>query len=777
MPKIYSMRNLRWILLIASVFSLQLAAQSLSGIQVDQLSDDQILKMVNQAQSRGIDPNNAEAFAQANGIPATEVAKLKERVAKMNASRSAGTDSLQSPRKVKSQLKSTASIERVPYRDTTGIFGLSFFRNAKLELYEQGNQGQAKPSYVVGAGDELTVTVYGTQLVQRTLKVDDKGFIEFPGLWRLNVGGMMYGDVDELVRKRLQSNFAPSSNSIHLTLTYARNITVHVGGEVLSPGSYTLPATNSAFNFLLHAGGPSNEGTLRQVKLIRDGKAVANLDLYTYLTNPSKATVLYAEDGDYLVVGPAVRRVALAGAVRRPMLYEPLPSDNVASLLSYSGGFSEKANNARVRIKRAQFGRYQLLDVRESAFASELVMGGDSIFADSLVADVEDYIAIYGGVRYPGRYAMASAKSLADLVNLAGGYVERADQTTAYILREQANGRRMKISWSVGQKFMPRDHVYVLSQSDLGKALSVGISGAVNLPQNVAYADGLTLGELLQMAGGVNLDADLGRVEVSRVITDSKRSQRAELFTFNLPEAAAENLSIAKEAFDFKLQPFDQVVVRTKPNYSMQKLVYVGGEVKYPGYYALSTYDERLSSVVSRAGGSTKFGDLSNAKLFRPDAPNVVVDLKTAVAQPQSKANFVLAKGDSIVVPEVNNLVLIYGTGHQSFSITGTDTLNAPFVGRLRADRYIKDFALGFAKRADRTTLYVKYPNGKFSRTRTYPFFRVYPVVKQGATISVVNKPVKEKRKTQINLDLNQVIATMVSAATGFATVYVLLTR
>lgn len=770
------MRTLRWTLGLALI-TLQLGAQSLSGIQVDQLTDDQLRKMVAQAQSRGIDPSNAEAFAQANGIPASEVSKIKERLAQMNASASNATDSLQTSQKGLQRSKPAAKSVKEPYRDTTGIFGLSFFRNAKLELYELGNQGQAKPNYIVGAGDELTLSIYGTQLVQRTMKVDDKGFIEFSGLWRLNVGGMKYADVEELVRKKLQANFPSAGNSVHLSLTYARTITVHVGGEVLNPGSYALPATNSAFNFLLHAGGPTNEGTLRQVKLVRDGKEVANLDLYTYLSNPSKATVLYAEDGDYLVVGPAERRIAMAGALRRPMLYEPSPTDKVADALSYAGGFSEKANNARVRIKRAQNGRYQLLDVASANFADVAVSGGDSLFADSLVAEVEDYVAIYGGVRYPGRYAKSSASSLSALVQLAGGYVERADQSAAYILREQPNGSRKKLEWSTSQTFQSRDHVYILTQADQGKSLTVGISGAVHLPQTVAYAEGLSLGELLQMAGGVKLDADLSRVEVSRVVTNPNLPQRAELFSFNLPDAAASDLEAATEAFSFVLKPFDQVVVRAKPNYSMQKLVYVGGEVKYPGYYALSTYDERLSSLVSRAGGSTKFGDLSNAQLYRNEAPNVVVDLKTAVSAPSSKANFVLSKGDSVVVPEVNNLVMIYGTGHQSFSITGTDTLNAPYVGRLRADRYIKDFALGFAKRADRSTVYVKYPNGKFSRTKTYPFMRVYPVVRQGATISVVNKPIKEKRKTQINLDLNQVIATMVSAATGFATVYVLLTR
>jgi protein involved in polysaccharide export with SLBB domain len=322
-----------------------------------------------------------------------------------------------------------------------------------------------------------------------------------------------------------------------------------------------------------------------------------------------------------------------------------------------------------------------------------------------------------------------------------------------------------------------RDHLYVLENPDLGEGLAIAVSGAVRQPVKVAYAEGLTLGDVLRMAGGTKLDADLSRVEISRVNTDASRKRRAELFTLELPEAYTQNPDQQSEALSFALQPYDQVVLRQKPNYSLQKLVYVGGEVKYPGYYALGSYDERLSSLLVRAGGSTNFADLSNAQLYRVDAPNVVVELRQALLSPKGKFNYILAEGDSLIIPEHENLVLISGDGHRTAQYGDRDTLSAPFVGKMRADNYVKQYALGFAQRADRNGLYVTYPNGKYSRTRNYGLFKVYPVVKSGGQIAVSLKPEKVKAKKDVKFDVNQAIGTVTAALTSFATIYVLLTR
>jgi protein involved in polysaccharide export with SLBB domain len=195
----------------------------------------------------------------------------------------------------------------------------------------------------------------------------------------------------------------------------------------------------------------------------------------------------------------------------------------------------------------------------------------------------------------------------------------------------------------------------VLENPDLGEGLAIAVSGSVRQPVKVAYAEGLTLGDVLRMAGGAKLDADLSRVEVSRVNTEATRKRRAELFTIDVPADFAKNPEIQAEALNFALQPYDQVVLRQKPNYSMQKLVYVGGEVKYPGYYALGSYDERLSSLLIRAGGATNFADLSNTQLYREQAPNVVVELRQAILSPKGKFNYILAEGDSLLIPEFDN--------------------------------------------------------------------------------------------------------------------------
>ncbi|MFM6997958.1 MAG: polysaccharide biosynthesis/export family protein, partial [Bacteroidota bacterium] len=207
---------------------------------------------------------------------------------------------------------------------------MDFFKRADFKPYTQGNEVvQAPASYLIGPGDELTVTVYGTALVSKTLKVDARGFIEFSGLWRLNVAGMTFAQADEAINKRLAANFNLASNQVHLALNFARSISVNVAGEVQKPGTYTLPATNSAFNFIAAAGGPTEAGSMRRVRVVRGGKTVQTLDLYSYLTQPGTATLIYTQDGDHLVIEPVGPRSKVEGAVRRPMTYEVIPGESV----------------------------------------------------------------------------------------------------------------------------------------------------------------------------------------------------------------------------------------------------------------------------------------------------------------------------------------------------------------------------------------------------------------------------------------------------------------
>ena len=772
-----TMRFTRFLAVLAFALSATLSAQNLSNVSVDQLSDAQIQQMIARGKAQGLNEADAEAMATSMGLSPEEAAKFKERAAKLTPKAPLQEEEGKSLKKAEPKNVRLAQSKEVT--DSSDVFGMEFFQRADFKPYTQGNEVvQAPANYLIGPGDELTVTVYGTALVSKTLKVDARGFIEFSGLWRLNVSGMTFAQAEEAILKRLASNFNLASNQAHLTLNFARSISVNVAGEVQKPGTYTLPATNSAFNFIAAAGGPTEFGSMRRVRVVRGGKTVQTLDLYSYLTQPGTATLIYTQDGDHLVIEPVGPRSKVEGAVRRPMMYEVVAGESVQNLINYAGGFTEDANTVTVQLTRPSGGQRSLVDVPVASAARIEVQPGDRLKVAALDKSLVDYVEVYGAVRYPGQYAYTAGLNAIQLIALAGGYSDNALKSQGYILRERDDRSRTKVFVNPSQAPLSnRDHLYVLENPDLGEGLAIAVSGSVRQPVKVAYAEGLTLGDVLRMAGGAKLDADLSRVEVSRVNTEATRMRRAELFTIDVPADFAKNPEIQAEALNFALQPYDQVVLRQKPNYSMQKLVYVGGEVKYPGYYALGSYDERLSSLLIRAGGATNFADLSNTQLYREKAPNVVVELRKAILSPKGKFNYILAEGDSLLIPEFDNLVRITGDGHRTAEYGDRDTLSAPFVGDMRADRYVKQYALGFAKRADRVGLYVKYPNGKFSRTRNYGLFKVYPVVKPGGEIAVTLKPEKVKSKKEVKFDVNQAIGTVTAALTSFATIYVLLTR
>ena len=748
----------RFLSVLALALTVTLTAQDLGGIKVDNLSD-----------------GDAESMAASMGLPPEEAAKFKERVSKLGSPAKSMVD--QEVGNSEKQSTSLRMAKPKEVKDSSDVFGMDFFQRADFKPYTQGNEVvQAPASYLVGPGDEISVSVYGTALVNKTLKVDARGFIEFQGLWRLNVSGMTFAQAEDAITKRLASNFNLASNQVHLALNFARSISVNVAGEVKKPGTYTLPATNSAFNFIAAAGGPTEEGSMRRVRVVRGGKTVQTLDLYSYLTQPGTATLIYTQDGDHLVIEPVGPRSKVEGSVRRPMTYEVVPGESVQNLLSYAGGFTEDANTVTVQLRRPAGGQLTLVDVMVAKASEVPVMPGDRLTVASLNQNLSDYVEVYGSVRYAGRYAFTPGISSSRLIELAGGYNEKALRSQAYVLRERSDRSRTKVFVDPSQASLSnRDHLYVLENPNLGEGLSIVVSGAVREPMTIAYAEGLTLGDVLKMAGGVKIDADLSRIEVSRDKNAPASKVRAELFNFTLPEAYAQNSEVQSDALGFELKPFDQVVLRQKPNYGIQKLVYVGGEVKYPGYYVLSRYDERLSSLIDRSGGKTDFADLSNSVFFRKNAVNPVIQLNLAAGRP--RFDYLLEDRDSLIIPTFNNLIQISGDGHRAYQYGGVDTISAPYLPRLRADNYIKEFAMGYAKRADRAGILVKYPNGKFSRTRNYGLFLNYPRVKPGAEISVFLKSEKIKSKKEVKFDVNQAIGTVTAALTSFATIYVLLTR
>ena len=918
----------RFLFLAAILVTTVLSAQDLTGIKVDDLSDAQIRAILAQGKERGMDINQGEQVALSMGLPAAEAAKFRQRVealngqSKPNTSQGTGaapsTGALEVPGTVASSetLGNTANVETEVLQQAeikseaavaiagtseqstapgeglpTKVYGQQLFRGADLRIYERSLDAKAPDHYILGTGDELGVSVYGTSYFNEVYKVDSRGYIAINNVGNVAVRGLTFAEARNVIKGRMAPYFNLGSNTFAFNLAYSRTVTVNIVGEVVNPGSYKLPAINTAFNALMAAGGPSDIGTLRDIKIVRSGKVVKTLDVYAFLLNPTSENDYYLQENDYISVGTNHNVVAITGAVKRPMKYELLPGESLNQAIAFAGGFASNAYTEAVQIQRQETEESILMDITKPDFGMalnaldiitvkkkndqlkqvvtingavfqpgpyrfeagltllELIEKAGGIKQDSIIAldkawmvrmrpdftryytpiDIQgvladanhpdnkvlkakdaititlkkDYsdegqISISGAVRSPFQMKYAEGLTVSNMLEMADGIKFETFADRAYLIRTRSDLTQEIIELdlaavildpnsSANLTLQARDAISVLAKPDVDDGMGISVAGAVRNPKRFNYAEGMTLGDALRLAGGLNPNADFTRVEVSRISAfdnftkGTNREIRTTALITSVPQALSRDLNADSEELQFVLQPYDQVVVREIPDFELQELVLIQGEVRYPGYYPLLAKDEKLASLLRRAGGLTRFANTRNASIQRGGHPNIVMNLQRATTNPVSKYNYRLQPGDVLNIPRQENLITITGAGHKYFENTYESTVNTPFVSGKRARYYVRQFALGYTRDAARADTYVKYPNGKVSRTINLGLLKVYPRIQKGATIytSIKTKEEREKReKRDVKpLDWNQAVATVTSAIMGFSTVYVLLTR
>ncbi|MDP4833272.1 MAG: SLBB domain-containing protein [Schleiferiaceae bacterium] len=796
------MRFPRFLAVLAFALSATLAAQDLSGIKVDNLSDSEIRNILNQGQAKGLDVSQGEQLALGMGLPAGEAAKFKDRVAKLNSGGTTKTAGVSAPTKAvdtevaekndaaNAKAAAEAGKEDPNAAQSAGpatIYGQQLFRNGTLKIFERSQDIAAPGNYLLGEGDVLGVSAYGSAFFNNTYTIDSRGFITMEGMGKLQLRGITFEEATKLVKGMLSRRIDFSSNQFNLTLATSRTLTVNVVGEVQNPGSYKLPAINTAFNALMAAGGPTNLGTLRAIKIMREGKVIKTLDVYEFMLYPDSKLDFYLQDNDYIAVGMAERLVTVGGAIQRPMTYELKANENLKNLLDLAGGFAPDAYRGKLQIKRVSGKEYKLIDVDATQFATMTLERGDQVAVAKITDRMSDYVDVQGAVYLPQRLAYIPGMTVNQALASAGGLLPDVVLDKAYLTRVKSDLTLEFIPFDLSATtpvLSNKDKITIVAKPDYDKGLNITVDGAVRNAVNTPFAEGMTLGDALRLAGGLLPNADYSRVEVSRLNAFSEfqkgtnRETRITALLTEVPRELSRDLTADSEALKFALQPYDQIIVREIPEYKLQEMVFIGGEVQYPGYYAISGRDERLANVVYRAGGPTRYADLRNAQMSRIDAPFVVVELKKALSARRSPYNYVLIPGDSLFVPKQDNLISIVGNGHGFFEGTRNLEINAPFVGRKSARFYVKEFALGFAEKADRSKVYVSYPNGKLSETVDFGVIKFYPKISKGATLFVGTKPEKEKEKRERKpFDMNQAVATVTASLTSFATLYVLLTR
>lgn len=794
-------------------------SQNPATVKASDFTDAQILDLLKQAQDAGLGIEQAEKLAIAKGLPASEAQAFKDRLNKIQANTPAMAGS---PAQAISQATEAKGKQALVEAATpvTGseivadkpnlpvtVYGQELFRRGDLKIYERSLDAKAPANYELGVGDELGISIFGVSYYNTVVKVDNRGRIELGQLGSIYVKGIAFDKAKVLIKTALSNNFNMSANQLEISLAYSRSITVNIVGEVFQPGSYKIPALNTAFNALIAAGGPTDIGTLRNVQLRRNGKVIKTFDVYAYLQNPGSEDDFFLQDNDYLVVGTTGKRVSIAGSVKRPLTYELLPQEQLTTLLRFAGGAQANALLANMRVQR-YVGKNRLLipvnfDSLLTLKQDFALQDGDMVTLGQVNDDVENQVEIKGPVYFPGTYALLPGYRVADLIQKAGGLREQTLLKRAYVVRTEKDETRRYIPLNIETlmanpsdpgniPLYKNDALLLYTEASFVDTFAVSVNGEVKNPRSLPYKEGLTLGDVLVLSGGLKISAELTKIEIARSNIFSPNykpgdSYQSNLIELTIPKDITENEEVLKTG----LMPFDIVSVRRIPNFELQKVVQLRGEFKYPGTYVIQDKGFTVQDAVKLAGGLTPYAFEEGARFDRPNLPGgfLVFDLKRAMGRRGSMYNYTLKEGDVITVPKVIDYVSIYGSGIRYIenlinldTLTDYEVMNAPFVHGKRAGFYVRHFGNGYTADAWRSKTYVVEANGRVRRTVNLYVVRISPKVKKGASVQVITKErkVKNKAKDMVNkipTDWNKIIQDITVKLTGLATLWALINK
>ncbi len=616
-------------------------------------------------------------------------------------------------------------------------FGFEIFRWSPT-TFEPLSYGPVDAEYPLGPGDELALTLWGDDQLSLTLPVSREGLVTVPDVGQVSVQSLTLEEARARIRGALAhaySGLRPagqhSTTYLGLSLGRLRTIQVFLLGQVVRPGCYTLSSVSRVLNALYAAGGPSRDGSLRDVRIMRGGHVAASVDLYDVILGGDATRVARLQNGDVVFVPAALRRAEVRGPVRRPALYELREGEQLAALVKLAGGPLSEAELLHAQIDRVTppawrdslpgQGRVavdvRLQDVLADSSRDVAVNDDDVLTLFALSERRANVVEISGhGVARPGRYEYRPGMRAADLIAMAGGLTSDAYGDNALLTRTLADSSRLAL------RFVPsaalrgaetdnlplntQDVVTVRSVWDLKERQSVTVHGNVREPGTYELLDGMTLADLLMKAGGFTDDADPQRAEVARVTTGTALAGTTALAE-TLQVALERDLAQAPAAASLRLQPHDAVFIRRDPTYSEPTFVTVEGEVRFPGAYAIMRRDERVSDLVRRAGGLTTLAYPRGATFTRQGHAALAVDLPRALRRSDDPYNLAVQSGDVLRVPRFTPTVQIVGA-----VLTPVTALWQQGAG---VGFYVTQ-ASGYRQDADRHNVVVIAPNGSVRR-------------------------------------------------------------
>lgn len=710
------------------------------------------------------------------------------------------------------------------------VFGSDLFRNQKL-TFEPKLNIPTPPNYILGTNDELIVDISGLYEANYRLKVTPDGTVRIPAIGLVKVSGQTMEAASSNIRNRMAkiySGVGSGDTHINISLGYIRSIMVTVVGEATHPGSYTLPSLATAFNALYACGGPGEKGSMRDIKVIRHGKTIADIDMYRFLVDGLASGNIVLQDEDVLKIEPYQKRVTLTGAVKHMAIFEALPGETLNDLIRYAGGFTEDASKGLITAFRLTEREKTVIDVKEDQFASFELKSGDQYHVTTTYDKFDNRVDITGSIMRPGAYALQPGLTVKQLIAKADGLKEDAYLNMAVIYRKKDNAIPEVVGFNLGAILNNVDPDIVLQKNDsvrIGNLLdyreeeTVSILGAVKEPGVYKLTETLSIKDLVFKAKGFTEMASTDSVELIRIVKDPSKLKSTNIKTTVMKFRLDRNLNFKDGDGAYKLENGDQVIVRTIPGYEDIRMVKVEGEVLQPGTYNILNKTERISDVLKRAGGVTKYAYPVGAYLIRTEKTSGVegilrqkmvdnakrqlqsgssnsidtkllketgsvdnltemkeklagtksidqllktegivgINLKEIMENPGSKLDLFLEEGDILYVPRELQTVRVLG-----------EVLFPTYVSYSKGLglRYYISNAGGFSDRAQKNKTFVLYANGSAKSTSSFLWFRSYPPIKPGSHIVVPEKPTELKEKIST--------AELVSIMSSIATVAVL---
>ncbi len=774
----------RWMAALAGLFFLCGAAWAQS-----MMSDEQVLEYAQQGLAEGKSRDELVQELALRGVNRAQA----ERVFALYQSRQANNSNMpelkeDSRSHVVNPLLDTTAYEPVAAPATPQVYGRNIFNNRNLNFAPSENLATPR-NYKLGPGDEVIIDIFGRNQTTLRSTISPEGSINVDLLGPLYLNGMTVEEANTYLRKRLSRIYGGMSGSgtdMRLSLGQIRTIQVNVLGDVTNPGTYQLSAFATAFHALYRAGGIQDPGTVRNIKVVRGDKVAGLVDVYEFLLKGNSGSDIRLEEGDVILVSPYSCLVTVEGGVKRPMQFEMKTGETLANLFEYAGGFATGANQSFVTVIRQDNKSFEVRTVEEADYESFTLRSGDRIEVGELQSLFQNRIAIHGAVYFPGTYELGEVRTAKGLVERAGGLLPEAFGNRVVINREHPDKTKEVFSVNLSDildgkapdfVLQNNDELYIASSFELKDQGTMTISGMVKQPGSFPFAENTTIEDFIILAGGLQDGASTSRVDVTRRKKDSNgtvaTNDIGELYSFPI-----KNGLVADGDRSFVLEPYDEVVVHRSPSYNEQRHFTVNGEVNFPGTYALTSREERISDIVKKAGGLTQFAYADGARLIRVATEEelrmanemvdiieqkldttdvnarratnptftVAIDLAKALANPGGDEDVILREDDVLEIPVMSNVVRIHGAVKYPTAVN--------YDGSMKAGAYIKA-AGGYDEQALRSKAYVVNMGGRAKKLRSWT------KIEPGAEIYV---PFKKKEKKEFNYAAVSAIAAAASS-------------